>query len=304
MRFVAGIFLFASLACAQTVPPPSAAAPPALTAQPTIPPDSVVATVGGKKYTAAELNTLISGFPPQVQNAIRSDPKQFLPRMFMLKYLAEEGEKAGLDKKTPYKEGLAYQRVSILSQAEITEYRNNIDIKLEDQEKYYRDNPQKYEQANVKVIYVAFTMNPATPAAGTKKPLTESEAKTKAEDLRKQIEAGADFAKLARENSDDKESASKDGDYGTISRNSPYPEAIKNAVFALKPGQTSQPLRQPNGYYLIRVVVTTRQPYEQVRTQIYEELKQERFNAWLKGIEQRYQVQVDNPAFFAPPAAH
>jgi peptidyl-prolyl cis-trans isomerase C len=299
MRSVAGIFVFASLACAQT------AAPPALTAQPTIPPDSVVATVGGAKYTAAELNALISGFPPQVQNAIRSDPKQFLPRLFMLKYLAEEGEKAGLDKKSPYKEGLAYQRVSALSQAEITEYRNNIDIKLEEQEKFYRDNPGKYEQAKVKVIYVAFTMNPATPApAGGKKPLTESEAKTKTEDLRKQLEAGADFAKLARENSDDKESASKDGDYGTIARNSPYPEPIKNAVFALKPGQTSQPLRQPNGYYLIRVVETAKQPYEQVRTQIYEELKQEHFNAWIKGIEQRYQVQVHVPGFFAPPAPH
>ena len=80
-------------------------------------------------------------------------------------------------------------------------------------------------------------------AADAKKTLTEAEAKAKIDDLKKQIEAGADFGKLAKENSDDKDSAAKDGDFGLIKKNSPYPEAIKKTVFELKPGQVSEPLR-------------------------------------------------------------
>ena len=74
-----------------------------------------------------------------------------------------------------------------------------------------------------------------------KKSLTEAEAKAKIADLRKKLLSGADFGQVARENSDDKESAAKDGDFPPIKRSSSYPEDIKNAVFALKPGEISAP---------------------------------------------------------------
>src|SRR5262249_26844577 len=161
-----------------------------------------------------------------------------------------EAEKLGLDKKTPYKEQIEYNRMQSLTQAYMATYSTLISINPDEQQQYYKSNPEKFKQARVRVIYVSFSPAPAKPGADGKRFLTEQEAKAKIEDLRNQIVAGADFGKLARENSEDKTSAAKDGEFGIMKRSSSYPEPVKAAVFALKQGEVSQPVKQPNGFYL------------------------------------------------------
>ncbi len=104
---------------------------------------------------------------------------------------------------------------------------------------------------------------PVRPPTDGKKIVTEAEAKAKIEDLAKQIQGGADFGKLARDISDDKTSAAKDGDFGVVKQDSSYPPAIKTAVFALKQGELSAPIRQPNGFYLIRAEEINQQPFNE-----------------------------------------
>jgi peptidyl-prolyl cis-trans isomerase C len=313
-----GVLLCAETLSAQTPPPLSPATPPqtrpqaapAAPSTPDVPPDTVVAVVDGKKYTAGEVNKLVGDFPPQIQLAIKGDPKRTLGLLLMTRHLASEAQKAKLDQESPLKETLEYQRMNALAQAEINQVRNfQINPTPDDGEQYYKKNPAKYQEAKIKVIYVAFTANPqpsSDPKA--KKTLTEAEAKTKIEGLRKKLLAGADFGQVAKENSDDKESASQDGDFPALKRTSPYPEPIKNAVFALKPGEISEPLRQPNGFYLIRLEQVKSQPYEEVRVEIYEEMKTKEFNEWMQALQKRYEVKVENPAYFAAkpalPAAH
>lgn len=282
-------------------PPPAPAAPAASPAAP-IPPDAVVAEVDGQKITYAQAEKLMALFPPQMQAATRNDPKRALGYIIMLKHLAAEAEKAKLDKESPLKETLEYNRIAALSQAEINQI-HNVDVKVEteDEKKFYKENPDRFKEAKVKVIYVSFSATPTVKQDGaTKKLRTEAEAKTLIEDLRKQIDGGADFAKLARENSDDKESVAKDGDFGIIKRSSSYPDPIKNAVFALKAGQVSEPVRQPNGFYLLKLESSTQQPYDAVRAQISEELKQKGFSDVMAALQKRYDVKVENPAYFAP----
>jgi hypothetical protein len=60
-------------------------------------------------------------------------------------------------------------------------------------------------------------------------------------DLVKQLRDGADFAELAKKNSEDKNSAASGGDFGVLRRGDRIPEEIKTAVFALKPGEVSDP---------------------------------------------------------------
>lgn len=266
-----------------------------------VPPSSVVAEVDGKKYTAAEVNKLIGDFPPQIQLAIKNDPRRALGLLLMTQHLASEAEKAKLDQQSPLKETLEYQRMNALAQAEINQVRNfQFNPTPEQQEQYYKQHSEKYQEAKIKVIYVAFTTNPQVSSdPKAKKPLTEAEAKAKIEGLRKQLQAGADFGKLARENSDDKESAARDGDYGTpLKRTSATDESIKNTVFALKPGEISAPVRQPNGYYLIRLEEIKLQPFEEVRVEIYEEMKTTQFNEWMQALQKRFEVKIENPAYF------
>lgn len=302
MKFTAAIFLLTVVLCGQTPPaagPVPAPLSPQANASATVPPDTVVAEIEGKKLTAADVDKLLGVYPFALQQAVRSNPTRGLPQLYMLRFLADQAVKRGLDQQSPYKETLEYQRLSVLYQAEILIYRNSIEVKPEEQEKFYKEHPEKFQQAKVRVILVAFNPLKAQGQGDLKLP-AEAEAKAKADDLRKQILAGADFGKLARENSADKGSAEKGGDFGLIQKGSPYPDALKNVVFALKPGDVSEPVKQPSGFYLIRVDEFTSQPFEQVNTQIVEEMRQTRFNEWLKGLEARFAVKIDNPTYFAP----
>ena len=281
----------------QLAPGTPAPAPPA-----PVSPDSVVLMVDGKKITAAEMDKFFAELPPQVLQAVKGRPES-LSQIFLMKRLLEDAEKAGIDKKSPYKEQIEFNRLQLLAQAELTEYGNNIRVVPEDEQKYYKDNPDKYKQAKVRVIQIVFSPTPDKPGADGKKLLSEADAKVKIEDLRKQIVAGADFGKLARENSDDKTSAAKDGDFGTMKRSSSYPEPVKAAVFALKAGEVSQPVRQPNGFYLIRVDEFITQPFEEVSAEIYQEIRQQRMGDYFKKVQAQYQVKVENPAYFSPQAA-
>lgn len=268
-------------------------------------PDTVVLEVNGKKYTAAEVEKLIAILPAQYQGVARAQP-QMLGQVFLMQRLAEDAEKAGLDQKAPYKEQLEMSRMQMLSTAELTETNNTMTITDEDRQKYYNDNPDKFKEVKVRVIHVGFKppipKAPLAPtaehAADAKQPLTEPEAKAKIEDVEKQIKAGADFGKLAHDVSDDAASAAKDGDFGVIKQDSAYPPAIKNAVFALKQGEVSAPIREPNGFYLIRAEEIRQTSFNDAFQQISQWTRQAKYQEWLHGMQSQYNVKVENPAYF------
>ena len=274
--------------------PPGAATPP-----PPVPPDTVVAEVDGKKYTAAELDKMISILPPQYQQAAHSQP-QMLGQVFLMQRLAADGAKAGLDQKSPYKEQLEINRIQVLSTAYLSDFQNSMQISEAEQQKYYKENPDKYKQVRVRVINIAFNPNPGKADPDGKKMLTEAEAKAKIEDLAKQIQGGADFGKLARDLSDDKTSAAKDGDFGVVKQDSPYPQGIKTAVFALKQGELSAPIKQSNSFYLIRAEDISQQPFNDAVLPIIQAVKTAKFQEWLKGMQTQYNVKIEHPAYFVP----
>jgi peptidyl-prolyl cis-trans isomerase C len=309
MKYLATTLLFSVVLCGQTPSPSVAPGTPAPTVQAAPPetpppapitPDTVVAEVGGKKLTAAEADQFFSALPPQYQQNARMNPAKTLMQILMFRYLADEAEKANLDKRPDLKATLDFQRMVVLYQAEINDYKDKIAVTREDQDKVYQENPDRFKQVKVKVIHISFSATPDKPGPDGKKMLSEAEAKAQADELRKQILAGGDFGKLARENSDDKSSAANNGDFGTISHNSPYPDPVKKAVFALKEGEVSEPVKQANGFYLIRADSIVMLPFGDVRPQIIEELKQTRLTDWIKSLETRYAVKVENPAYFTP----
>ncbi len=275
---------------------PTAQAP---TSPPPVSPDTVVAEVNGKKYTAAEIDRMISILPAQYQQAAHSQT-QILSQVFLMQRLAEDAAKAGLDQKSPFKEQLEINRIQVLSTAELSDEQNTMKITPEEQQKYYKDNPDKFKEVKIRVIYIAYNPTPGKAATDGKKIVTEAEAKAKIEDLAKQIQGGADFGKLARDVSDDKTSAAKDGEFGVIKQDSGYPEAIKTAVFALKQGELSAPIKQPNGFYLIRAEEINQKSFDDSIQLILQAEKQAKFQEWLKGMQAQYSVKIENPAYFAP----
>jgi parvulin-like peptidyl-prolyl isomerase len=85
---------------------------------------------------------------------------------------------------------------------------------------------------------------------------TDEQARKRAEEILQKVKAGADFAKLAKEFSDDPGSKQNGGSLGAISRSQVatlfVPEFAK-AVEGLQPGQVSDLVKTQFGYHIIRL---------------------------------------------------
>lgn len=102
-------------------------------------------------------------------------------------------------------------------------------------------------------------------------PDADKKALQKAQALRQQLASGADFAVLAKKSSDDPGSAVKGGDLGFVTRDGSMVKPFEDALFGLKQGELSQPIRTSFGYHLIRLVelkAQTRKAFGEVRAEI------------------------------------
>jgi parvulin-like peptidyl-prolyl isomerase len=289
-------------------PPAPATSDAAPSAPPQLAPDAVVAKVGGKSLTVAEVRKLTAALPPEAQQAFAKNPKAALQSLYVIDYLKTEAEQNKLPEKSPLKEQLEFQRAQLLAQATAASHQAAVTVTDEEVAKRYEDTKADYDTAKIRAIHLSFSDPQAIAAnvsvAGGKTALdtdkkpSEAESKAKAEELVKQLRAGADFAKVAEENSDDKGSAAKGGEFGTIRRGDNIPADIKDAIFALKPGEISDPIRQVNGFYIIKVEERGAQPLTEVQSKIAQEMKQERFKQWFEGVQKQFDVTIENPAFF------
>lgn len=109
-------------------------------------------------------------------------------------------------------------------------------------------------------------------------------ALAKAKDLAAKARApGADFAALAKANSDDLGSRDAGGDLGAVEKGV-FGDDFDKAFFALQPGQVSDPVRLPDGWHVIQyreLVPGTAKSFEEVRPELEAEyLESERERAY------------------------
>jgi peptidyl-prolyl cis-trans isomerase C len=267
-----------------------------------LPPDTLIAIVDGNKVTAADVQGILRGMPPQAQRQAMMNANAFLNQLGLLRRLTGMAVETKLEQKSPIREQLEYGRMVTLAQAMLSEKQNQITIAPEEIQKFYDANPGRFSQAKVKAIYIAFSANPAAkPDSAGKTPLSEAEALEKARKVLADIRAGADFVKMVKEHSQDPVSAAKDGDYGTIRGSDRLPDAIKTAVLSLKPGEVSEPVRQPSGFYLFRLEELGAQPLDEVRVQIMNELRNARFSEWLQTTQKTIEIKIEYQPLLQPP---
>jgi len=283
------VFLFAcfSAAWAQTAPAP--AADPQM---PDIPDQTTIAVFDdGVKLTMADFKKIFAVLPPENQPLALRDRKTFLQQWAFMRKLTQMAEKEKLDQETPAREQLEYSRMVVLSQAKLAAALNSATVEPAEIVKFYDTEKERFKEVRVKAIYVSF-------GKGEKAP-TEDQAKAKATKLLAEIRGGADFAKLVKENSDDETSKAKDGDFATLRRNDNIPDAIRAAVFSLKQGEVTEPVRQPNGFYLLRADEVRYRPLSQVRDEIFTEVKRQHYSQWLEQTNKDTKLEFTEPAFLS-----
>jgi peptidyl-prolyl cis-trans isomerase D len=113
---------------------------------------------------------------------------------------------------------------------------------------YYQEHASEFDEP--KRLRVAHVLVRVPPVGGSD---AENGARAKVEDVIKRAKGGEDFAKLAREISEDKATAPQGGDLGFVGPGE-LVAPFEQAAFALKKGEVSAPVRTPFGYHAIRVI--------------------------------------------------
>src|SRR5262249_7905072 len=126
-------------------------------------------------------------------------------------------------------------------------------------------------------------------------PADKEKAKSKAENVLVQIKKGGDFAKLAKENSDDPGSKDQGGDLNWIQKGQTVPP-FEAAAWALKAKNDLSPVvESPFGYHIIQLLDTQEartMPYEEVRGGSGDYLKQQQGQEMVKAKIQALRVKA------------
>lgn len=118
--------------------------------------------------------------------------------------------------------------------------------------------------------------------------LLNKDQEKKAEEVKAQLDDGADFTKLAKDLSQDPGSAEKGGDLGCIGAGETVPN-FEKAVFGADKGETVGPVETEFGYHIIRVNDIQKEsvtPLEEVSGDIETQLSQQKqameFENWIE----------------------
>jgi parvulin-like peptidyl-prolyl isomerase len=126
----------------------------------------------------------------------------------------------------------------------------------------------------------------------------------RAEELRVKAAAGADFAALARQHSEDPSSREQGGSLGTFARNS-HTRAFDEAAFALKPGVVSAVVQTEYGFHVIKLASkeaaraqTLSEATPEIRRLLLAEREAMKLTESLRDIRRKAKVKINEPFRF------
>jgi peptidyl-prolyl cis-trans isomerase C len=243
-----------SLAIAQTAKPASGAAPAPQQ-------NPLIVTVNNDQIHLSDVQAWIDGHVPPEQRQQAPQDKLFavaLDNLVSGKALQVMARKQGLDKDPQVAKQMQDAANEVLQRA--------ILIKTV--------RPQVNEDA-IKAAYdKEYAGKPGEEEVHARHILVDSEAK--AQDIIKQLQAGAKFEDLAKKYGDPKDAATQQGgDLGFFKKQDMLPE-FSDAAFKLKKGEyTTTPVHTKYGWHVIQVLETrtaTPPTYDQVHDQIGQQL--------------------------------
>ncbi|WP_133406440.1 peptidylprolyl isomerase [Parashewanella tropica] len=160
-----------------------------------------------------------------------------------------------------------------------SDFANNIKVTAEDAKAYYDEHKNQYQTTEKRLpahILIPFGDD-------------EAKAKVKIEAIKKELDNGADFAELAKKDSQDTFSAKNGGKLDWYEQGVMDP-AFDDALFKLKKGQVSGIVKTEFGFHLIKLLdekpVETQQ-FEAVKADIEKELKQRKADDQFYSLQQK-----------------
>jgi parvulin-like peptidyl-prolyl isomerase len=300
----------------------AAGAPAATAAQTEVGPNDPVLTIKGfcpdskaqgdsckTVITRAQFDKLVDALQPNMPPAIR---RNLANKYSIMLRMSTEAEKRGLDKQPKFDETMHFARIQILSgQLSHALQEDAGKISDSDLEDYYKNNQATFEQAKFAKLFVPHTKQipppaPLKPGAKATAPVIPTEAQQKAgEEAMKKVSAEL-RARLVKGEDPDKLEKEAYVDAG-LPGNPPKTEADKvrrtnlppthKSVMDLKPGEVSEIIAEPSGYYIYKMINKDTLPLDAVKEEIRSALSSKRYRDSMDSFQNNVDM---NDAYFGP----
>ena len=240
----------------------------------------VVGKIGGTEVTATEVRAYVETLPAQDQAALAKDPsllsqvvRTYLARQAVLK----EAQAKKYDHQPPVKAQLDRVRDEALTELYLQSVSRPPDGFPSEAELQtaYQANRKAFEvpkQYQVAQIFISA-------ARGDKD--AEEKARRKLDEVTRRLKQKADFAAVARELSDERDTAGRGGEIGWLAEDQIVP-GIRATVVGLSKGGVSEPVRLDDGWHVLKLV-DARPPsvrtLPEVRESLVAQLRAERARA-------------------------
>jgi peptidyl-prolyl cis-trans isomerase D len=159
-------------------------------------------------------------------------------------------------------------------------------------QQYYSQHQDEYRIPETVTVRHILIKTPAPDADGKVDQKGVDAARTKADDIAKQLKSGANFADLAKKNSDDPGSAPDGGLLPPLTRGRTVPE-FEQAAFTTPVGQTTGVIRTNYGFHIIHVEGKQQarlKPLDEVKSQIEPLLKQQQVSGEVQKLADSVQA--------------
>jgi parvulin-like peptidyl-prolyl isomerase len=260
----------------------------------------VVLTIGDEKMTAAQIDQFIQALPPQYKVFYGGPGKRYLPQYIIaMKVLSAEAIRLKLAEQPEVVEAIEIAREGVLSVAAREHYMQDIKVSDQELQELYQKDKTESEEVRIRHILIATENAPLKPEALGHPALPEPQARQKLEDIRQRILAGADFAQMAKQYSEDPETAASGGDMGIVQGDKFVPPVV-HAAHALEPGQVSNILETPAGLEIIQVENKRTKPFEEVRPALETQLRESKATEIVQHLIDKYPMVVDQEFFAGP----
>lgn len=222
------------------------------------------------KIYDVNLEVLLEKAPVEAQKKLLKNKKnleQQLNKLYLRKVLAEMAVTEGLDK-----QGINAERLQAIKENAL------FLLKLDALRKSNTRDYSKYAKQIYLVKQSDYPVAARVDAAHilvSTKTLSDTEALEKANKIRKEIMMGKNFTELALKESDDKTVKNNQGEMGAFTKEKML-KPFSDAVFAMKPGEISEPVKTRYGYHIIKL--NKKMPagflsFEKVKESIINDLK-------------------------------
>jgi peptidyl-prolyl cis-trans isomerase C len=252
----------------------------------------IVMHVNGEPITENEFVAFAENAPQEQRPMLLStgEGRRLLANeLVKLKALEQEAQRLGVANEPEVRTQLAMVRAQIMAGRALERLVKN---KVEENVKkaYEQERANTISLRHVLVAYQGGQIPPREGNAGT-----ADEAMNKARQIAARIRGGAEFGAVARETSDDQQTAANGGSLGATRREM-LPPDVAAAVSKLQPGQVSDPVRTQFGVHVFRIDAPS---LDDLRPALTRQAQQQAVEDTVAKLQKEAKVQYDDK-YFAP----